>query len=96
MSKLQIFEDEFPGEKAWEAFYGVFSDDWSKVKDKDTYLKVIPDESVAAVLAVKMGDRIFNWFSTPSHALDEKTPQQIFLSGPRGTVAIKTLIMRMP
>jgi hypothetical protein len=94
--ELQVLEDEFPGEKAWTNFYNVFADNWLLMQNKDDYLKVIPEESIAAVIAVKMGSRGLSWFSTPANALDGKSPQQVFLSGPVGAIAIKTLIMRMP
>ena len=96
MNKLQILEDEFPGEKAWSNFVNVFIDDWLHMQDKDIYLRAIPEEGIAAVLAVKMGARGLDWFSTPSNALDGNSPQRVFLSGPQGESAIKTLIMRMP
>lgn len=96
MSQLELLINQYPGDTAWENFYHVFKDDWNCLDNKDEYLHVISDEKIAAVIAVKMGNRGLSWFSSTIPALDGKTPAQVFYSSPNGKLAIKNLIMRMP
>jgi len=96
MRTIDILKNEYPGDSAWQNFYDVFKDGWNSVKNQAEYLREIPDEKIATVLAVKMGERGLSWFFSPSNALDGNTPSQIMSTGQQGEMAIKTLIMRLP
>lgn len=86
---LERLTAEYPGDAAWRRFTETFP----PVGSADLRIE---DDSLARVLLADMGIRAAEWLQKPIGALGNKSAADVLANHPQGTMAVRSVLMRMP
>lgn len=87
---IEVLVAEYPGDRAWSRFVAEFPEVAAVVN------LPLDDALLRKVLTAEMGSKARDWLRQPVSALGGRTPASVLTDHPQGTLAIRSLVMRMP